>query len=93
MGLADTATEAEVHFNSNLVRLKGQKARGKYCLRLLFQFQSGTIKGEIGFAQQVVLLTFQFQSGTIKGARQNFSSASGCTHFNSNLVRLKGGLK
>ncbi len=34
---------------------------------MLFQFQSGTIKGVRGEGGNVSLQTFQFQSGAIKG--------------------------
>ena len=63
---------------------------GNWAAVLLFQFQSGTIKGPRKGAAQNVASAFQFQSGTIKGLVIVRLLSPNLLYFNSNLVRLKG---
>ena len=66
--MAGRSRLSQVYFNSNLVRLKVVMLQKHLVIEGIFQFQSGTIKGQ---NQEILLsipILFQFQSGTIKGS-------------------------
>ncbi len=55
-------------FNSKMVRLKDYNIILLQFVRLLFQFQNGTIKSLFGSSSHLIQHAFQFQNGTIKSA-------------------------
>ena len=71
-----------------MVRLKGS-GDWSTAIRIVFQFQYGTIKSSIGHAGQPLRFGFQFQYGTIKREKR-LSSIQNLKNFNSSMVRLKG---
>ncbi len=74
-------------FNSNLVRLKVER-EGKENMLRMFQFQSGTIKGDQAEATMWMDKKFQFQSGTIKGGKiSTFSEVNLQFQFQSGTIK------
>gem|GEM_PF-770306 len=85
--LAITCRLLVLHFNSNMVRLKG-KVHTVRSVANLFQFQHGAIKSNLPLFIIMEEDIFQFQHGAIKrSTEQNITQ--NILNFNSNMVRLK----
>ena len=70
-----------VHFNSTMVRLKGQRASQFQQIWIIFQFHYGTIKSLCINSGLIFARLFQFHYGTIKSGN--------CFRLNRTLARFQ----